>query len=213
MVFLITRPDHEDIVFYASEWSKEIIEKAKEKGIKVLDCYGQKATKKTIEDMIAKTEPNLIMFNGHGGPNFICGYKDEILVEKDKNEEILENKIVYARTCSSAKELGESCIKKGTKTYIGYKENFLFWINNFKSTTPLADELAEPFFMASNQIIHSLLNGRTAIESHKRSQTVFDEQIERFQRSDAPPDAQYILPLLFWDKINQLILGDENANL
>ena len=211
--FLITRPDHDDVVFYLFEWSKELIEKARAKGINVLDCFGKRANKKDVEKMLKKKEPELVMFNGHGSPDCVCGQKNEILVKKGLNEAVLENKIVYARACASGKELGQSCVKKGAKAYIGYKEDFCFWVNNFTTATPLKDEFAKPFFEATNQIVESLLSGQTVAGSQARSLSVFDEKIEQFKRSNAPPEAEYILPLLYWDKNIQTIHGNENAKL
>lgn len=213
MKFLITRPDHDDTVFYLHEFSKELIEIAKDKGFKVLDCDRKKANRKTVQQMIQEQKPELIMFNGHGNPPTICGHKNEALIKQGENEEILEEKIVYARSCSTASSLGPSAVKKGAKTFIGYTEDFVFLIDNSRTANPLKDEFAKPFLTASNQIIKSLLNGRTALEAHQRSQKVFDEQIESLQKSDAPPEAQHLLPWLFWDKTIQTILGEKNAQI
>ncbi len=213
MKFLITRPEHDDTVSYLFEWSKELISHAEEKGLTVLDCERQKANRVVIEKMLEKQSPRLAVFNGHGNQSQICGHKDEILIEKDKNDELLGGKIVYARSCSTAKELGPSCIGKGALAYIGYKEDFAFVMDNFSSTKPLNDNFAKPFFLASNQVVHSLLNGMPAQEANKRSLEVFDQQIQKYLRSNAPPEAEHILPLLFWDKMNQVVLGEGNSKL
>ncbi len=213
MKFLITRPDHDDTVFYLHEFSKELIEIAKEKGLKVLDCDRKKANRKTVQQMIQEQKPELVMFNGHGNLTTICGQKNEALIKQSENEEILNEKIIYARSCSTASSLGHSSVKNGAKAYIGYTEDFVFLIDNSRTASPLKDEFAKPFLTASNQIIKSLLNGRTALEAHQRSQNVFGEQIEALQKSDAPPEAQHMLPWLFWDKTSQTIIGDKNAQI
>ncbi len=213
MNFLITRPEHDDTVFYLSVWSKELIERAKQKGFGILDCKGPKANQSTVTAMLTEKKPELILFNGHGSKDAVFGHKEEVLVEKDKSEESIRGAIVFARTCQSAAGLGESAVKKGTKAFIGYEDDFAFWSDNSKSLTPLRDEFAKPFFKASNQVIYSLFGGSTAEEANKRSQGVFDEEMKKLLGSNAPPEAQYILPLLFWDKINQVVKGNEQAKL
>jgi len=213
MTFLITRPEHENTVFYLSQWSNELIEQAKNKGIKVLDCHRERAQKKIVQEMISKHQPKLIMFNGHGSRSMVCGHQDAPLVKKNDNEKILKGTIVYARACQTAAELGPACIEQGTRAYIGYQEDFAFWTNNYSTAHPLKDVQAQPSFKPSNQVIRSLLNGATAEEAYNRSQAVSDEEIERLMQSDAPPEAEFILPLLLWNKHNQSLLGDKEANI
>ncbi len=213
MKFLVSRPDHDNTVFYLHEWSKELIQKAEEKGFKILDCNGEKSNRETVEKMIEKQEPELILFNGHGSPTKICGHKNEVVIEQGKNEHLLKDKIIYARSCSTAASLGASSVAKGAKAYIGYKEDFAFLTGEFSASKPLNDEYARPFLNASNQVIRSLLKGLTAQEANQRSQTVFDEEIEALERSDAPPYAEHILPLLVWDRMNQILIGNPGAKL
>lgn len=213
MHFLVSRPEHEDTVFYLSVWSKELMDKAEQKGFQVLDCHREKANAKTIGGMLKEKLPELVLFNGHGNENQVCGHKNEVLVEKGRNDESLKNNIVFSRSCRSAAGLGPSAVEKGCRAFIGYEDDFAFWIDHANSTVPLKDKFARPFFKASNQVIHSLLSGNTALEANKRSKAVFDEEIKKFLGSAAPPEAEYILPLLYWDKINQVVVGDKNAKL
>ncbi len=213
MTFLITRPEHEDTVFYLSVWSKELIEQAKENRVTVLDCHKERAVPSVVCPMLEKKHPTLVMFNGHGNAHQITGHHNEVLIEKGKNEQLLKGKIIYARSCSTSAELAESCVKKGAHAYIGYREQFVFWQGNTTSLRPLEDESARPCLEASNQVVKSLLAGSTAKEAYEHSQRVSDEWIEKLQRSNAPPDAVHVLPLVFWNKYVQTVHGDENARI
>ncbi len=213
MSFLITRPEHEDTVFYLSAWSKELIEQAKQNGLTTLDCHRERAVAPVVCSMLENKHPTLVMFNGHGNTHQITGHNNQVLIEKGKNERLLKAKIVYARSCSTSAELAESCIKHGTRAYIGYHEEFVFWQGNATSLRPLEDESAKPCLEASNQVVKSLLGGSTAKEAYAHSQRVSDEWLEKLQRSDAPPDAVHILPLVFWNKYVQTVHGDKNAHI
>lgn len=211
MKFLVTRPAHDDTTFYLFKWSEILVKFAKAKGITILDLKKERVIRKNVETMINSESPDLVMFNGHGSASTIHGHRDEILIEKGKNDKILKNKIVYALSCNTASALGKNCVKEGTKAYIGYKEEFMFWISDSKSLKPLQDSIANHFAEPSNQVVHSLLKGATAENAYKRSQEVFDSNIEKLLRDNSPSEAQYILPLLIWDKVNQVVLEPEES--
>ncbi|MBU4022841.1 hypothetical protein KJ591_00555, partial [Patescibacteria group bacterium] len=148
---LITRPKHDTTVHYLFYWSKKIIELAQEKSIKVWDLKGKRANRKEIEGVLKKREPSLVFFNGHGDDDRIAGHNDEALLVAGENEELLISKIVYALSCRSGKKLGYESVKKGALGYIGYDEDFIFFIDQNKMSNPLMDKTAELFLEASNQ--------------------------------------------------------------
>ena len=108
MTFLVTRPDHDDVVFYLCKWCEELIEVAKEKGFSVLDCFGEKAVKAVIVSMISKQRPKIIMFNGHGDSNVLLGHKDKVIIEAGVNDDVLKGALVYALACSTSAGLGKN---------------------------------------------------------------------------------------------------------
>lgn len=120
---LITRPNHDLITTYLSHWSSFVIKEAERKRIKVLDLRGDKASNKMFSSYITEHEPLLVFLNGHGNADTITGYNNEPLIETNKNENLLIKKIVYARSCDSANNLGKLCIQNGTLAFIGYTKN------------------------------------------------------------------------------------------
>lgn len=116
-MLLVIRPKHDDTTHYLFHWAQEIINLAKEKGIKVLDLDKERANKNEFESVVAKMRPSFIFLNGHGNTDHITGADNKTLIQVGDNEKILQNKSVYALSCSSAKELGPASIGAGADAY------------------------------------------------------------------------------------------------
>lgn len=209
---IVTRPEHDNVTKYLSEWNKEIIVAANKKDVLIKDLSGDKATREEFEKFLKKQDPKLVLLNGHGDADTVKGHKDKPLLKCGDNEEILKGKIVYALSCESAANLGVCAVDKGTKAYIGYTEPFSFLTNKNKECRPKDDELANVFKEASNQISLSLVEGKSVEEAYNNSQSKFKELMRRFSASDASPEAKDIRFWLFWDMVSQVVLGDGKAN-
>ena len=59
---LITRPEHDKTTHYLSNWSKEIIDIAEGKNIKVFDLNREKAIRANVEVRLKKLSCNLTFF-------------------------------------------------------------------------------------------------------------------------------------------------------
>lgn len=210
-ILLITRPKHDVTTRYLFYWSKKIIELAKEKGIKVWDLEGEKANYKEVESRLRKGKSSLIFFNGHGNDDRITGHDNEILLMVGRNEELLISKIIYALSCRSGKKLGFESIKKGALGYIGYDDDFIFFIDDEKIKDPLNDKTAELFLEASNQVMISLIKGHNIKESHERSKKIFMNNARKLISSDS--EESYLVPYLLWDMQHQVCLGGDNVSL
>ena len=80
---LLTRSRHDIGNQYLYVFSQEIIDDAQELGWKTDLSEDQKNCKKEIESRLDKTKPFFVFFNGHGTPQSILGFKDEILVDRN----------------------------------------------------------------------------------------------------------------------------------
>ncbi|QQG40511.1 MAG: hypothetical protein HYV37_03000 [Candidatus Levyibacteriota bacterium] len=208
---LITKPQYDPGTHYLFYWSTIYIKHAKDKGHQVLELDRKRANKKELTSVIKKMKPQLICFNGHGNYELIAGNNDESLVVTNENEEILKGTIVNILACSSGKLLGPSCIQKGTLAFIAYKEEFIFYFNNQKTSNPLSDERAKLFLEPANEVIHSLLKGHTVGEAYQKSQKVYLENIQKVLASNSSEG--YLARYLFWDMRNQVCLGNQNSTL
>ncbi len=210
---LITRPNHDLTTDYLFYWSKFIIEVAIKARLDVIDLQMKRANYSEFNSIVKKVGPKLIILNGHGNESSIGGYDDEILVETNKNSEILIDAIVYARSCKSAKKLGVESVRKGCRAYIGYNEDFVFVVEDGMFTRPLMDKTAGLFLNPSNKIATVLIKGGTVEDAFNRSKEMLKDKILKFSTSDASQEEKELLPLLLWNYDHQVCIGDGKTKL
>src|SRR5260221_2554666 len=116
---LITQPDFDKTTRYISAWSEEVAEFSLKKGDKTITLTGKRVNQAEFESIVTKTNPRLIMLNGHGNHEEILGQDNETILNSSSSQEITKDRIIYALSCSSAKLLGVNCVKKGTLAFIG----------------------------------------------------------------------------------------------
>lgn len=210
---LVTRPRHDETTNYLYYFAKEIIREAEKKNFKIIDLEGPKANAHDFSGRINKTNPNLIFLNGHGNYATITGHDNEPLLSLNHNESLLSDKITYALSCSSAKELGNSAVANGAKCFIGYDEDFVFLHEVDKVTKPLEDETASLFLEPSNLIMTTLIKGNSTKSAHKRSKEKFNHNLRKIMTSESPQEDNSSIPWLYWDMTHQVCLGDGSAKL
>lgn len=206
---LITRPDHDVQTEYLNAWSLPIIKTADKKEIDIIDADSMKSNRYFITSIIKKKNPGLIVFNGHGKDDTICGFDNEDLIILGENEKLLESRITYAISCNCASKLGKAFEKSKNTAFIGYLEEFTFIYDVNKSSVPLQDEIAKPFFAASNQVIISLMRGNTVYESCERSKDVLRKWIKHFRKSK-DVEAPWVVSALIDNFIYQKTHGNQN---
>lgn len=206
--FLTTRPEYDETTSYLSSWTEELLNNT---NISFTDFHRQQANKKNVEAFLKKKKPGLVLFNGHGNASTIFGHKGKPIIKKDLNEHLLKDKIVYTVSCESAKTLGRSSIKKGTKAYLGYSGPFSFVVDTSSSCVPQNDAYAEPFKKASNVLAKSLIEGKSSKKAYDCAVKVYNELLQKYSKSDALPARSHIRFWLFWNKEYLELLGDKNS--
>jgi len=183
------------------------------KGFDVIDLHREKAEQKEFEGRINKTNPSLIILNGHGNENSVTGHDNKVLIEKGKNEKLLKKRITYAISCDSAKNLGQSCADNDT-TYIGYEKSFIFNLDRKYLNRPLNDQRAKRFLDPSNQVSLSLLKGHSSKEASERSKEAFRREVGLLLTSlHSDPDSLADAKDLWWDMQYQVCLGAQDKKL
>ncbi|OGZ17580.1 MAG: hypothetical protein A2V72_02265 [Candidatus Nealsonbacteria bacterium RBG_13_37_56] len=152
----------------------------------------------------------MVFFNGHGDNDCVKGHDDEILLAVGENEQLLISKIVYSLSCRSGKNLGPKSVQNGALGYLGYDDDFIFFIEDDKIGSPLEDKTAELFLEASNQVMISLIKGHTIKESYEKSKNIFRENILRLAANESQDS--YLIQFLVWDMQHQVCLGEESAH-
>ncbi len=208
---LITRPEHDDTTHYLSHWAKKCIDFALTRGIKIFDLWRERANRKEVTSFLSKEKPEMVILNGHGSDSTVAGHRDEPIIAAGDNENLLKEKIIYAISCKSAKRLGPASIDAGARTYVGYDDDFVFVYDPNKITHPTDDKTAALFLEPSNELIISLLKGNTAEESHKRSQNLYRETLNRILSTIATEEYASLLRYIWWDMVHQKLLGDKSA--
>lgn len=213
-VFLITTPDFDDVTLYCSKWSEEIISEAQKKGFKIAKLDREKANRKNFEGHMKKQRPIFVMFNGHGSPTQITGNQNEILLEKEKNEELMNGTIVYARSCFALVKLGEACVEKGgARGFVSYSLPFSFVSDPSRSAQPLNDEFAYPCLATSNIIPLVIIKGGTISEAVERARAKMDDLIGYWQTREDSVEAPFVASCLYWNKIGLGFRGNPEAKL
>lgn len=210
---LITKPNHDKVTSYLSSWSKKISESEYPQQVQFLELDGAKATRLNVESYLKKQNPRVVLFNGHGDYDRICGFKDEVLIKNRENEGLLKGKIVYSLSCSSAKELGKSAVLKGAYVFIGYDEPFVIYTDSEREATPLKDSIASSFMEPSNRVSISILKGNTAREASNKSKKEFEREANKFLTSNAIEGGGRIAAALLWDMYHQNVAGDDDAKI
>ena len=167
---LITCPEHDDATAYLSYFSKKIIEESEKKLIKVKRIGEKDLNMDNFSDILKQLDYRLIVLNGHGSYDFIFGHKKNVIVQVGKNEFLLKERIVYARSCNAGGKLGPECMKNSRNgCFIGYELPFIFFMDSKWTTKPNNDKIAKLFLEPSNLVPISIIKGRTAFEAHDNS--------------------------------------------
>lgn len=109
----------------------------------------------------------------------------------------LKGTIIYATACYSALQLGHCGIKYGVKSYIGFKDLYMFPVDTIGSQDIFGD--------VQLSFYKSLLLGRTVGEAEQDMIKLEDSYIKKYKTT------KYISLPLLWNKINRGVLGDKNA--
>ncbi len=210
---IITLPRHDDVTEYLSVFSKEILEIAESNNILCRKLFDKEANKENFERVINKTNHKLIVFNGHGTENSICGYADEPIVKEKANEQILSDKITYARTCDSASSLGHASMQNNKGgCFIGYSLPFQFYCDETWKGNPAKDPVAPLFLEPSNLIPISIIKGRTTSEAHFSSKKAILKNMKKALRR-ADSDSLAIAEALWNNYYGQTLIGNKKAEL
>lgn len=204
MRVLLTNPEVDRLTYYLSVWTKNTLKDLKTNSNEYFSLKREKVTRKNFEKFLNKRSIDLVLLCGHGSPNAINGNEDVIL--DTKNDNLLKGKTVHALSCQSANELGPDAVKKGANSYIGYKEDFIAFLDDSKrASRPLEDEIASLFLEPAFTAPKILLKGGTPDEAVSAAKNAYNKSIRDALNSDVQSDADQFINWLFWDRDNLVL--------
>ena len=167
---LVTRPQYDPATSYTFYYAGLAIKEAESRGIEEIDLKRPRLTRANFTAIMENKSPSFIFFNAHGDERTIYGDKrgeeEEILVQENENHNLLNLKLVYARTCLAAASLGRACLEG---CFVGYAVPFSFWTDKRLDAVPSHDGTARLFFEPSNLIVTSLIKGNSPEDAVNKS--------------------------------------------
>lgn len=207
---IITLPQSDDVTEYLAVFSKPIINRCEKKDIKFHELKKEKANKKEFELLLKSYDYNFVILNGHGSKNYITGHQNERIIIKGENDNLLNGRITYARSCWAAAGLGNCYNKDSSGCFIGYNIPFMFLMDVTRATNPIKDKIAEIFFKTSNRVPIGIIKGQEAEQANENSKKAMLKAIKKtLIRRDK--DSQAIAEILWNNYSSQILLGNKNA--
>ncbi len=200
---VVVRPDWSDTACkWGSKWLEELVVKPAQKaGFKVIDLYGDNATRDKVLD--AMKQPDTIYFSGvgHGNADIFTGQEFEHIFWTNDGEtkEIAPGKHFNFLSCSVGERLAPWIDEVGAVGVHAYDATYWFVMGNFPNG------FAEPFFDSHCTVDKALFAGKTHGEAHKECLDRYDYWID-----NAP---QQCKSYLFHDKQHKKFFGDPNARI
>lgn len=210
---LFSRPADDVTLNYLYYYSKELVNLSISLNHKTINKEKEESNKNTILSLIKKQKPILIIFNGHGSPEVICGHRKEIIIHSKENPEVLRNSIIYALSCSSAAILGPKAVEKGAICFIGYESDFALGKDPDSEASPKHDKIAKLFIEPSNILVSSLLKGHNIKKSIEKAKEKMLENLWYLHTTKDSPEAIYYAPFLFGNFSSLISHGNENASI
>ena len=142
---IITLPQSDDVTEYLAVFSKSITDECKNRSIKFHELKKEKANKEEFESSLKSYDYNFVILNGHGEENQVTGHQNKTIIKKGENDNLLNKRITYARSCWAAAGLGNCYNEDKEGCFIGYNIPFMFLIDTTRATNPIKDKIAEIF--------------------------------------------------------------------
>ena len=195
MSILVSCPEIDNITRYLRIWTKDLIKRHELKHDFLLLEKG-KATKKRFCGMLKKLTPDVVLINGHGNYNRVCGHNNEVLLD-ERNVYLLDGKMVHALSCRSARVLGKIAVENRAKGYVGYMENWTLIMRRGMLSNPLHDTTAELFMRPAFKVQEALIDGRKASEAVEIGREEYKKSIKKAFRGSVQSDWEQCAPYLF----------------
>lgn len=148
---------------------------------------------------------DLIIAVGHGSPDELCGYNNEVILDTSSIPDV-KNKVVVLISCETAQRLGPSLIDAGVISYIGFKDDLLWVCDSDLASTPWSDKLALTVMGPITNCVNGILDGKTIGEAYGR-------MLEEFSGNAEIEEDELVKSLIEFNRSNAVLLGDGSTRV
>jgi len=160
---------------YGSVVLHDIISANRQAGQIITELIGDAANPEKTEEQLKTLQPKVFSAVGHGNSTTYTVESTAKFVDAESPKlELFKDKIVSLTSCLTAIELGPAIIDAGALVFMGYKDEFWFYIGDEAGTT----HAVQSPFLATFQFEASLLRGKTTGEARKDQLAKYDEEIQ-----------------------------------
>jgi hypothetical protein len=178
----------------------------------IAELKGENANPETITKTILSQNPTLCVMVGHGQPDqYTVECKTPYLNAGEPDLIIMKGRIIQMVSCLTAKSLGPSIIEAGALTYLGYREEFWFWIG----TPPCSDRPSiSPFLPDFEGYTASLMRGETTGEARLDQLRRYEEEINywTFGEGKNHPHAAELARILEMNENASIFIGETTVS-
>lgn len=156
---------------------------------------------------LSAPQSDIIIGTGHGDASSFTGQNENVILEVGKYNPVeVRGKVIKLLSCQTGKLLGPDLIENGAVAFLGYKDDYVWVMDQDHAATPWADKLASVCLMPVIDGLNALLDGKTAQES-------FDIEREGYTRNAAAEEDDLIKSCLGFNYENAVLLGEPTAHV
>ncbi len=183
---MIVNAEHDQPTSYLGTWSRKIVKELQgDPDIQIIEITGVDAIKANVLNVITSSNPDVVIFNGHGNEKAISGHQYDILVKVGDGLDVFKDKMIHAMACKSAAILGGEMIKVGSTAFVGYREEFKLTHRGKETDQEReADDVAGLFLNPAFAAIVALIKGETAFSAYTLSQREYAKALSEFIKSN-----------------------------
>ncbi|WP_281859001.1 hypothetical protein [Litoreibacter halocynthiae] len=193
----VIRPENDATEMVLSGWGHMVISAIyPDKNLKIIDLYGRKASREAVE--VYSSGSDVILYFGHGAEDRLGA---DVPLLDILNARCLENSVVVAVSCHSARALGPEAIAQGARAFLGFDDILTVY---FGQPSLFLQAFEEP-------LAQLILNETSAGDAQSQIRETF-QQIEDLYRTNpeysSHPDATIIWMAAHINRKNCVIEGD-----
>jgi hypothetical protein len=158
---VVVRPSYDPATEITSRWAEEIVEYARQKGIRVIDLYGSTASPERFLEALKQAKPKIVVHYGHGREDALLGQHGRPLLTLD-NLGSVKGVIFCIVGCHSGKKLAQAILDAGGTAVSAFSDRFLF--------NPFNDD---SYRESVNSGARALIDGKTFGEARQVQQQTF----------------------------------------